>query len=240
MIIPRNSNLKFSGSVSQNQAFLIPRGNPSSATQIDKLNIWKLKIPLSIQNVLPMLFFLMAFSIEGLADWVKLANSRLNPRIVYTMVMDTATKYVYAGTNAGAMYLSTDSCKYWRELNNSWISIDASYSGYVESFAIKDNYLFACSSNRGVWRSANNGNSWTEANNGFNTYCVNALTVSGNSIYAGTNIGVYVSSDNGNSWTAINDGISDVDVNEIIVNGNKIYLGTSKGTYCSENNGTTW
>jgi photosystem II stability/assembly factor-like uncharacterized protein len=86
---------------------------------------------------------------------------------------------------------------------------------------------------------------WVQMSNGMgNDKFVNAFTISGNNIFAGTGIlngnrsGVYLSTNNGNTWiqTALNNKI----VYALAVSGNDIYAGSDSGVWRSSNNGSNW
>jgi hypothetical protein len=72
---------------------------------------------------------------------------------------------------------------------------------------------------------------------------INALAVSGRTIFAGTGGGgVFLSTNNGSSWTAVNNGMSmNTNVLSLAVNGRAIFAGTAGGgVFLSTNNGTSW
>ena len=70
---------------------------------------------------------------------------------------------------------------------------------------------------------------------------VNALTVSGTNIFAGTSAGgIYISIDDGDSWNAVNNGLTEQLVRAVAVSSNNIFAGTKSGVFKSTNNGNSW
>jgi ligand-binding sensor domain-containing protein len=67
-----------------------------------------------------------------------------------------------------------------------------------------------------------------------------SLSVSGNSIFAGTSTGVLLSTNNGTTWTAVDSGLTDHYVQSLAVSSNNIFAGTDNGLFLSTNSGTTW
>jgi hypothetical protein len=106
------------------------------------------------------------------------------------------------------------------------------------SLAVKDNILFAGTSNTGVFVSANNGDSWTQTP--LNNSTVWDLFVNGNYVLAGTNLnGVYITKDNGASW--VRSSLNDITVWTFVPYGDNILAGTSfYGVHLSTDNGQTF
>ncbi len=83
---------------------------------------------------------------------------------------------------------------------------------------------------------------WVQTN-GPSGRSIYALTVTGNTIFAGTDSGVFRSTNNGTQWTAVNNGLPSIApwVLTFAVNGNNIFAGgTGPGVYLSTNNGSSW
>jgi hypothetical protein len=88
--------------------------------------------------------------------------------------------------------------------------------------------------------STNNGSSWTSFNELTNQN-VQALTVSGTQLFAGTyNSGIYLSSNNGTNWTAVNNGLTTLNVSSFAASGTTLFAGTSGGVFLTTNNGSNW
>jgi len=89
---------------------------------------------------------------------------------------------LFAGTDGGGVFLSTDNGTNWTAVNNGLPDNTSVYA-----FAVSGTNLFAGTSG-GVFLSTDNGTSWTPVNNGL-TYPyphVYALAASGTNLFAGT------------------------------------------------------
>jgi hypothetical protein len=70
---------------------------------------------------------------------------------------------------------------------------------------------------------------------------INALKLSGSSIFAGTSIGVFQSMDNGANWTETDSSITNKDIHSIAVNGSTIFAGPwGGGVFLTTDNGRSW
>jgi ligand-binding sensor domain-containing protein len=146
-------------------------------------------------------------------------------------VTDTS---VFASAEPG-LWISTDN-------GADWIDREAGL-GYsnVRALAFCGSSLIA--GNGIPFISTNNGVSWTQSSTGMTSLTggVNALTVNGSAIYAGTeDSGVYVSNDSGANWHSINTGLSVDYVFSMAALGSKIFAGTDQGVYRTTNAGANW
>jgi len=143
---------------------------------------------------------------------------------------------LFAGTDGGGVFLSTNNGTSWTVVNNGLTST------YVSSFAVSGTNLFAGTYGGGVSLSTNNGTSWTAVNNGLTSTSVWSLVVSGTNLFAGTSGGgVFLSTNNGTNWTAVNTGMTNTDVWSLAVSGTNLFAGTYEGgVFLSTNNGTSW
>ncbi|MEI6822410.1 MAG: T9SS type A sorting domain-containing protein [Bacteroidota bacterium] len=125
-------------------------------------------------------------------------------------------------------------------------AVNNGLTGAVFSLAINDSSIFAGTLQNGIFLSTNNGSSWTAVNNGLphNTNgsypSISAITISGNTIFAGTtgantgftvNSGVFMSTNNGNCWTEVNTGLTDTNVLSLAINGDNVFAGTYSGVW---------
>jgi hypothetical protein len=112
-----------------------------------------------------------------------------------------------------------------------WVQTNGPYGGFVSSFAISGNNIFAGTYYDGIFLSTDNGSSWNGVNNGLTNLAVTSLAISGNNIFAGTGSrwggGIFLSTDNGSSWNAVNNGLTDLYVLSLAISGNNIFAGTS-------------
>jgi photosystem II stability/assembly factor-like uncharacterized protein len=105
----------------------------------------------------------------------------------------------------------------------------------VRALATDGDYLFA-GTDRGVFRSSNNGSYWAAAGPGI-TDAVNCMTVSGDgNLCVGTSSGVYVSVDEGIRWRHV----STVATSCFAFTAGTLFAGTDSGVYRSRNYGLTW
>jgi photosystem II stability/assembly factor-like uncharacterized protein len=79
---------------------------------------------------------------------------------------------MYAGTDGGGVFLSTDTGNSWSRLNGF------PYSVNVTSISAFDTLLLATTNNKGLYLSSDSGTTWSQANNGFSsqyTNCTEAI-----------------------------------------------------------------
>lgn len=88
---------------------------------------------------------------------------------------------IFAGTDGGGVFLSTDNGSNWSAVNDGLTSQD------VWSLAVSGTNIFAGTHNGGVFLSTDNGSNWSAVNNGLTSQDIWSFAVSGNNIFAGTN-----------------------------------------------------
>lgn len=149
---------------------------------------------------------------------------------------------LFAGTNAG-VFRSTDSGVSWSSANTG-IS-----GGVIFDFTTQGTNVFAATGN-GVFISTDSGANWVQTNANV-PKSVNALTVSGTTLFAGTHsggvpqaTGIFRSSNNGTNWTQISTQLS-IDGSghpKFTVHQNNIFVsvGYQSGVFLSTNNGSSW
>ncbi len=128
-------------------------------------------------------------------------------------------------------------------LHAQWSQTSGPLQASVNELLYSGTTLFA-GTNRGVYRSSDDGASWTQVNNGFagDTMIV-ALAISGTTLFAGDWVnGVFRSTDNGANWTQVNSGMSDTYISDLLVVGSTLFAGTGDGgkMFRSQNDGTNW
>ena len=128
------------------------------------------------------------------------------------------------------------------------------YGGQFTSICIKDNWIFAATDGKYIYRSSDFGLSWDK----FLLYYKNengdsvigsdfsSLTFIDDELYIGfsSGIGVYKSNDFGNSWKPVTDNIDRryrSTINSILKYDNKLYISIwGKGIYYTSNDGNKW
>src|ERR1035438_3609817 len=127
------------------------------------------------------------------AQWIP--TSRLNGVSVFCMVLNDVN--LFAGTEGGGVYLSTNNGTDWTQVNNG-------LTGFltIKALAVCGTDIFAGMEVGGVFRSTNNGTTWIQA--GLTGIAVYSFAVIGTNIYAGTSDSERI---NGNtSKTCLNPG----------------------------------
>jgi uncharacterized repeat protein (TIGR02543 family) len=135
---------------------------------------------------------------------------------------------IYA-TTGSAVYYRTTGGYYWTSTSTGLPSSGAS------SLVLCAGTMFAGTSS-GVYKYDDNSGSWSAVNTGLPSGVnVNALTVSGSSILAGTAAnGVYLSIDNGASWSGVNSGLpGGSNVVALAVNSTNVFAVSGYGLYSS-------
>jgi len=160
---------------------------------------------------------------------------------------------IFAGTNGGGVFRSTDNAATWTAANNGLSN------AVVQCLAISASggYLFA-GTQGGVFRSADKGVTWTTVSTGLSASAkldVRGIVESpdglgGSALFIGTQYnGVYKSSNNGASWTVINtsDSLTDQTFVQCLAvfskgtSGGTVFVGTDRdGVFRSNDNGLTW
>jgi len=125
-----------------------------------------------------------------------------------------------------------------------WVKTDIPLDAHASSFVISGTTFFA-GTDKGVFRSTDNGSSWQVVNTGLTPTIVHALAVNGSTLFAGLSdqLGdgtVCISSNNGSNWSSTNT-ISTA-VMCFAIDGANVFAGTSTGSgvFRSTNNGKNW
>jgi photosystem II stability/assembly factor-like uncharacterized protein len=197
--------------------------------------------------------FLFSFPLLN-AQWEE-CNNGLGTRTIYCFLVDGNN--IYAGTDAG-VYMSSDNGDNWIDKNIGLKELYGQGNFGVYSLAIIGHNIFAGTALHGIFLSTDKGDNWERKSNGLPyilngqdtlfRFFVNALTINGNNIFAGTDIGVYLSTDNGGTWNLKNYGLPQLDtfktkyrdVWSFAIIGNNIFAGTRSGVYQSTDNGDSW
>jgi len=187
----------------------------------------------------------------SVAQWVQTngpSGGQVDCFASYTAPSGNGATYIFAGTGAGGVLLSTDMGVSWRAVNNGLPYVET-----IRALAISpvlgiegDATVYAGTEYHGIFRSTDNGSTWNAVTSFFsgelNAFAAfPASNESGVNIFAGTGGGgVFLSTNNGLSWTPVNTGLTDTYVNALAVNGTNLFAATGSGVFLSTNNGTSW
>jgi photosystem II stability/assembly factor-like uncharacterized protein/uncharacterized phage protein gp47/JayE len=172
--------------------------------------------------------------------------------------MPFSIKQANGGTVKGGVFLTDDFDEDWEASNNGLPHID------IICLAASDRYVFAGTSDRGVFRYDNQGKIWSVVNTGFTNFNIQTLyfNLESKHLFGGTpGGGVFRSKDNGETWVpihtgsirveeengnfqSVNTGIPNVVVRSILNytenNRNYIFVGTDEGIYRTDDRGNNW
>jgi photosystem II stability/assembly factor-like uncharacterized protein len=171
------------------------------------------------------------------------SNAGLSSWRVEALVADPVSPgTLYAGTNNGGAFKSTDGGTNWSGLTNSpssaWsLAVDPATPStvYVGTYA------------GGVYNSTDSGENWSAASTGMGNAIVYALAVAPDAsatVYAATSWGLYKSTDGGANWSAASTGMESGSVSELALDPaalGTIYAGgRSTPLYKSTDSGANW
>ncbi len=184
-----------------------------------------------------------SIAISQLLQWTQ-ANGPYN---IMPLNSFTANKDTLIMANGwGYVYRSTDFGNNWIAGNNG-----ERLAEYGRLFQIRThNTAIFAATDKGVFRSFNNGNTWQSVNNGLAyrqspnsgtmTTVVNLFS-SGDVIFAGTvGGGLFRSSNLGETWVSANAGVNFRYINAIGKYKSTLYISTDLGVYSSEDNAASW
>jgi photosystem II stability/assembly factor-like uncharacterized protein len=144
---------------------------------------------------------------------------------------------LYAGTNGGGIYTSSDDGASWSSFSSTGLDND------IITRVLFDGTTWYAGTGGGVYKSTDSGANWIKMVTGMKAHTVNALLTDGTNVYAGTaGGGIFKSIDSGSSWVTINSGITGKNymVFSLLRYATDIYAGTSGGVVKTSNSGTLW
>ena len=146
---------------------------------------------------------------------------------------------LYAATDQGHIFVSSDSGQHWSEhstglpLPDPVHKLATSLNGQ-QLYAATDKGLFVSSSSVGTWKAVPGlpADRYTALD-----FSVRHLST----LYVGTaQHGVLVSTDNGNSWTPAGSGLPSQPVNDLVVDGGRVWGIVPSGVYRLDDGSSTW
>ena len=153
-----------------------------------------------------------------------------------------APTVLYASTDGGGVFCSTDKGDHWTLMNTGLSDLHAG-SLVISSVAPA---TLTVATDSGIFRLVRGGATWTMANVGITNHTL-ALAVDPQTpgvVYAGTDgAGVFRSTDAGDHWTAVNTGLPYVRVTSLAIDPKStttIYAGPDRGVFRSGDGGATW
>ena len=181
--------------------------------------------------------------------WVRLSNG-LPPYSTYrSLAMDPSNPSIlYAGTNQGEVYKTTDGGTHWNAVNNGLPGLFVITSIAIDPHNTQTVYLSTYG--MGVYKTTDGGAHWNTINNGFPTskfmYMLAIDPVNSQTLYAGfLNHGVYKTTDGGAHWNSVGSvNLLNRSVLSIAIdphNTQTVYLSTyGMGVYKTTDGGAHW
>lgn len=164
---------------------------------------------------------------------------------VRTLAIDSSvTGRLYAGTEQGGVFKSTDGGISWGTANRGLpphADVRAVATDPADTMT-----LYAATRGAGVFRSSDAGAHWSAVSSGLGSLDVNALAVpAAHTLYAGTTDGgVFKSIDSGTNWVAVNAGLANVEITSLACDSlasTTVYAATQgAGVFRSADGGGHW
>jgi len=181
--------------------------------------------------------------------WMRLSNGLPLHDTYKSLAMDPSNPSVlYAGTNQGGVYKTTDGGAHWSSVSNGLPGL------FVITHIVIDPHntqtLYLSTYGMGVYKTTDGGAHWNAVNNGFPTnkfmYALAIDPVNSQTLYAGfLNYGIYKTTDGGAHWSSV--GTSNVQHKSVLSiaidphNTQTVYLSTYvSGIYKTTDGGVHW
>jgi photosystem II stability/assembly factor-like uncharacterized protein len=179
------------------------------------------------------IFIILTLSIFSLsqAQWLQ-TNGPLGGSV---NCLTNLNSYLFAGTDGGGIYTSTNNGQSWK------YSSDGLISRTIYSFGISGTKIYAGTYN-GLHVSLNYGFNWSQIYiNGLQQQNIKALLILNNMIFAGSNAyGIFLSTNGGMNWSSVNDGLESNNIRAFCNIGTNIFVATVDGVYKSSDYGKNW
>lgn len=191
------------------------------------------------------LFFMLIFSGLSYAQWeqtngpapsLPVQSYAANDSFLFAACKNNSN-YLNSSSVFGDVYRTGDKGVTWQRAD-SGLPLSASFSVY--SVAVQGQYVYA-GTNRGAWRSVDNGNSWVSVSTLHGDSLVTMIGTTDNLVFAFTSSCIFRSSDHGNTWTSCMIGPSNLFFISFVNTGTALLaLDVYTGLYRSQNNGISW
>jgi photosystem II stability/assembly factor-like uncharacterized protein len=153
---------------------------------------------------------------------------------------------IFAGSSTLGILVSSDKGENWTQINNG-LEFDGGIPGINNIIDGINNNLYTAT-NRGVFRSTDNGGLWVLTSNGLPANSLGPLPVlvlevnSAGELFAAGLSGLLHSNNSGDDWNILNNELSDKTINALLINSNDdIFAGTNDaGIFFSSDGGNTW
>ncbi len=188
------------------------------------------------RNIILVEIALLSIIVENslFAQWTQTAGPSGGAAIYSLTVSGTV---LYAGTEEGSVYVSTDLGSSWRGGRIGMTNPD-----WVNSLTAVGNALLAATK-EGVFASTDRGLHWSKSDSGLpDTDVISLTTTDSSTVMAGTRDGhICRSTDHGAHWAASDLQLSNAYVNSFLVSGSRLYAATYGASVLrSTNSGATW
>lgn len=122
-----------------------------------------------------------------------------------------------------------------------WVQTNGPFGGTVNCFAINEKYIFTSISDKGVFRSSDDGKSWEAVSKGLTDTDIRHLVISGHNLLTITLRGIFLSVDNGANWVITRSIKSDDLILSVTADNKKVFFITYKGNiFKSTDCGLSW
>lgn len=176
-------------------------------------------------------FSLLLLSSTLEAQWIQ-TNGPLNCGNIRCLI--THDNYLFAGTESGGVFLTTDKGKNWIGSNNGLLG------GSITSFCIFRDDLFVVISDDAVFRSTNNGASWSKITSGeLPKFGGTRLGANDSSLFAVSNGSIFRLTNIDSGWVPLT-GLSAHGLYSVASNGINIIVGGDYGFWFSIDDGKNW
>ncbi len=154
--------------------------------------------------------------------------------ITVIKVAPSDTDVIYAGTDDGNLWVSTDFCNSWRNISTTLpdryvtdIAVDPGDPGHVfvsfSGYRLDEHVPY-------IFESHDTGNTWTDITANLPRAPVNAIALYSSFVFVGTDVGVFIKT--GDTWEVLGSGLPPSVIMDLKIVGNSLVAGThGRSTY---------